>query len=77
MLFKNIIWMINSRWVGWAELRARMGHMRHAYKILVGKPEGKIPLGRTRRRWKYNIKMDLRKTGWEDVNGTHLAQDTY
>jgi hypothetical protein len=42
---------------------------------LVGKPEGKRPVGRPRRRWKDNIRMDLRKIGWEDVDWMHLAQD--
>jgi hypothetical protein len=42
---------------------------------LVGKPEGKRPLGRRRRRWEYNIIMDLRKIAWEDVDWIHLAQD--
>jgi hypothetical protein len=40
------------------------GEKRNAYRILVGKPEGKRPLGRTRRRWVDNIKMDLREIGW-------------
>jgi hypothetical protein len=43
-----------------------------AYRILVGKPEGKIPLGRPRRRWADNIKMDLREVGWDWID---LAQD--
>jgi hypothetical protein len=42
-----------------------MGESRAAYKILVGKPEGRRPLGRPRRRWEDNIKMDLREVGWE------------
>jgi hypothetical protein len=42
-----------------------MGEMRNTYKILVGKPEGKRPLGRPRRRWKDNIRIDLRKIRWE------------
>jgi hypothetical protein len=41
-----------------------MGAKRHAYRILVGKPEGKRPLGRPRRRWVCNIKMDIRDIGW-------------
>jgi hypothetical protein len=45
------------------------------YKILVGKPEGKRPLGRPRRRWEDNIRMDLREIGWEVVDWMHLAQD--
>jgi hypothetical protein len=49
--------------------------MRNAYQILVGKPEGKRPLGRPRRRWEDNIKMDLRKVGLEEVDCIHLAQD--
>jgi hypothetical protein len=48
-----------------------MGENRNAYSILVGKPEGKRPLGRPRRRWVDNIKMDLREIGW-DID---LAQD--
>jgi hypothetical protein len=43
-----------------------MGEKRNAYWILVGKPEGKKPLGRPRRRWVDNIKMDLREVGWDD-----------
>jgi hypothetical protein len=45
-----------------------MGEKRNAYKIFVGKPEGKRPLGRPRRRWVDNIKMDLRQIGWDGVN---------
>jgi hypothetical protein len=44
-----------------------MGEMRNAYRILVGKPEGKRPLGRSRRRWVDNIKMGLREIGWDGV----------
>jgi hypothetical protein len=50
--------------------------MRNANKILVGKPEGKRPLGRPRLRWEGNIKMDLREIGLEGVDRIHLAQDT-
>jgi hypothetical protein len=45
-----------------------MGENRNAYRILVGMPEGKRPLGRPRRRWVDNIKMDLRKIGWDGVD---------
>jgi hypothetical protein len=52
--------MINSRMMRWAGHIARMWGKMNAYRILVGKPEGKRPLGRPRRRWVNNIKMDLR-----------------
>jgi hypothetical protein len=55
--------MIKSRRMRWAGQVARMGKKRNAYRILVGKPEGKRPLGRSRRRWMDNIKMDLREIG--------------
>jgi hypothetical protein len=53
--------MIKSRRMRWAEHVARMGETRNAYRILVEKPEGKRPLGRSRRRWVDNIKMDLKE----------------
>jgi hypothetical protein len=52
-----------------------MGKNRNAYRILVGKPEGKRLLGRPRRTWVDNIKMDLREIGWDDTDGIDLAQD--
>jgi hypothetical protein len=52
--------IIKSRRMRWAGHVAQMGAKRNAYRILVGKPEGKIPLGRLRHRWVNNIKMDLR-----------------
>jgi hypothetical protein len=55
--------MIKSRRMRWAGHVARMGETRNAYGILVGKPEGKQPQGRPRRRWVYNIRMDLREIG--------------
>jgi hypothetical protein len=51
----------------WAGHVARVGEKRNAYRILVGKPEGKRPLGRPRRRWVDNIKMDLREIGWDGM----------
>jgi hypothetical protein len=57
----SIITIIKSRRMRWAGNVARMGEKRNAYRILVGKPEGKRPLGRPRRRWEDNIKMDLRE----------------
>jgi hypothetical protein len=53
-----------------------MGEMRNAYKILVRKPKGKIPVGRPRHRWEDNIGMDLKVVGWEGVAWMYLAQDT-
>jgi hypothetical protein len=61
----SIIRMIKSRRMRWAGNVARMGEKRNAYRILVGKPEGKRPLGRPRGRWVDNIKMDFRETGWD------------
>jgi hypothetical protein len=52
-----------------------MGEKRNAYRILVGKPEGKRSLGRPRRRWVDNIKMDLREIGWDGADWMDLAQD--
>jgi hypothetical protein len=52
-----------------------MGEKRNAYRLLVGKPEGKRPLGRPRRRWVDNIRMGLGKVGWGDVDWIGLAQD--
>jgi hypothetical protein len=52
-----------------------MGEERKVYKVLVGKPEGKRPLGRTRRRWKDGIRMDLREIGLGDVDWIQLSQD--
>ncbi|KAJ4446933.1 hypothetical protein ANN_13635 [Periplaneta americana] len=59
----------------WAGHVARMGESRNAYRVLVGRPEGKRPLGRPRRRWEDNIKMDLREVGYDDRDWFNLAQD--
>jgi hypothetical protein len=48
---------------------------RNAYRILVGNPEGKRPLGRPRRKWKYNIRMDIREIGWGGMDWIDLVQD--
>jgi hypothetical protein len=53
----------------------RLGELRNAYNILVGKPEGTRPLGRIRHRWKYNITLNLKEIGWEGVKWIQLAQD--
>jgi hypothetical protein len=52
-----------------------MGEKRNAYRILVGRPEGKRSLGSPRRRWVDNIKMNLRKIGWDGMDWIDLAQD--
>jgi hypothetical protein len=51
------------------------GEVSNAYKILVGEPEGKRSLERSRHRWEDNIRVDLKKIGWEGVDWIHLAQD--
>jgi hypothetical protein len=71
----SIIRVIKARRVRWAGYVARMGEVRGAYNILVGRPEGRRPLGRPRSRWEDNIKMDLREIGFGDVDWIHLAQD--
>jgi hypothetical protein len=52
-----------------------MGEKRSAYRILVGKPEGNRPVGRARRKWVDNIKIDLRETGWISMHWINLTQD--
>jgi hypothetical protein len=54
---------------------ARMQKMKNACRLLVGKPDGKMPLGRPRRRWLDNIRMDLVGLGWSDVDWIGLTQD--
>jgi hypothetical protein len=71
----SIIRMIKSRRMRWAGHVALMGEKRNAYGILVGMPEGKRPLGRPRRRWVDNIKMDLRGIGWDGMDWIDLAQN--
>ncbi|KAJ4450282.1 hypothetical protein ANN_01702 [Periplaneta americana] len=71
----DIIRNIKSRRLRWAGHVARMGESRNAYRVLVGRPEGKRPLGRPRRRWEDNIKMDLREVGYDDREWINLAQD--
>ena len=57
----NIIWVIKSRRLRWAWHAARMEERRGAYRVLVGKPEGRRPIEKPWHRWKENIKMDIRK----------------
>jgi hypothetical protein len=71
----DIVRQIKSRRMRWAGHVARMGEGRNVYRVLVGKPEGKRPPERLRRRWEDGIKMDLRETGRGAVEWIHLAQD--
>jgi hypothetical protein len=71
----NIIRVIKSRRMRWAGHVAHMGEEGCAYRILVGRPEGRRPLGRPRHRWEDNIKTDLREVGWGSMNWIELAQD--
>jgi hypothetical protein len=71
----SIVRVITARGMRWAGHVARMGEVRGAYNILVGRPEGRRPLGRPRCRWEDNIKMDLRELGFGDVDWIHLSQD--
>jgi hypothetical protein len=71
----SIIRIIKSRRMRWVGHVARMGEKRYAYRLLMGKPEGKRPLGRSRRRWVDNIRIDLGEEGWGDVDWIGLAQD--
>jgi hypothetical protein len=71
----SIIRIIKARRMRWAGHVTRMGEKRNAYRLLVGKPEGRRPLGRRRRRWLCNIGMDLIEVGWGDVGWIGLAQD--
>ncbi|KAJ4443786.1 hypothetical protein ANN_05564 [Periplaneta americana] len=70
----DIIRNIKSRRFRWAGLVARMGESRNAYRVLVGRPEGKRPLWRPRCRWEDNIKMNLREVGYDGRDWINLAQ---
>jgi hypothetical protein len=61
----SIIRIIKSKRMRWAGHVAQMGEKKNAYRLSVGKPEGKRPLGRSRRRWVDNIRMDLGELGWD------------
>jgi hypothetical protein len=71
----NIVRVIISRRMKWAGDVAHMGEGRGVYRVLGGRPEGKRPLGRPRRRWKDNIKMDLREIAIDGADWIQLAQD--
>jgi len=71
----NIVRVITSKRMRWAGHVARMGEVRGVYRVLVGKPEGKRPLGRPRRRLVDNIRMDLQEVGCGYMDWIGLAQD--
>jgi hypothetical protein len=70
-----IVRVIKSRKMRLAEHVARMGERRGVYRVLVRKPEGKRPLGKPRRRWEDNIKIDLQEVGCRGMDWLYLAQD--
>jgi hypothetical protein len=71
----SIIRIMKARRMRWTGHETRMGANRNAYRFLVGKLEGRRSLGRPRRRWLNNIKMDLVEVGWGDVDWIGLAQN--
>jgi len=71
----NIFLVIKSRIMRWVGHVARMGERRGVYRVLVGKPKGKRPLRRPRRRWEENIKMDLQEVGCGGMDWIEVAQD--
>ena len=71
----NIVWVIKSRGMRWAGHVARIGEERVVYRVLVGKPGGKRPLGRPSHRWGDNIKMDLQEVRFGGMDWIELAQD--
>jgi len=71
----NIVRVIKSRKMRWAGHVARMGERRGVYRVLVGKPDGTRLLGRPRRRWEDNIKMDFLEVGCGAIDWIELAQD--
>ena len=72
----NFVRVIKSRRMRWAGHVARRARRGGVYRVLVGKPEGKRPLGRPRRRWVHNIRMDLQEVGCGYMDWIGLAQDT-
>jgi hypothetical protein len=71
----NIVGVVKSRRMRWAGHVAHMGDERGVYRVLVGKPEGKRPLGRPRRRWEDDSKMDVQEVGGCRGDWMELAQD--
>ncbi|KAJ4438444.1 hypothetical protein ANN_14389 [Periplaneta americana] len=72
----DIIRNVKSRCLRWAGHVAHMGESRNAYRVLVGRPEGKRSLGRPRRRWEDNIKMDLREVGYDVSHGKMMISES-
>jgi hypothetical protein len=70
----NIVRVTKSRRMRWSGHVARMGEGRGVYRVLIGRPEVKRPLGRLRRRWEDNIKLDLREIGIDGANWIRLTQ---
>ena len=75
MICTNIVRVVKSRRMRWAGHVARMGEDRGVHRVLVENPEGKRSLGKPRRRWKDNIKMDLQEVGRGRGDWMELAQD--
>ena len=71
----NTMWVMKSRSLRWGGRVARVGEERGVYRVLVGKPEGRRPLGRPRRRWVNNIRMDLQELGCGYMDWIGLSQD--
>jgi len=71
----NIVWVIKWRRMRWSGHVARMGEERVVYWVLVGKPEGRRPLGRPRRRWVDNMRMDVQEVRFGYIDWIRLAQD--
>ena len=70
-----LFWVTKLKRMRWAGHVARMGARRGVYRVLVGNPEGKRPLGRPKHRWEDNIKMDLQEVGYGGIDWIELAQD--
>ena len=73
----NIVLVLKSRRMSWVGHVARMGERRGIYRVLVGKPKGKRPLGRSRHRWEDSIKIYLQEVGCGGMDWIELAQDSY
>jgi hypothetical protein len=72
---RNIVRVMKSRRMKWVGHVTCMGERRRIFRVLMGKPEGKRPLGRPKHRWEDNIKMDLREVGYGCVDWVELVQD--